>query len=1018
MFGHLHNYSYYSFQESTMLISRFVKRAKDLKIGALALTDKNNMYGAIEFKKECEKHGIKPIYGLEASIKIEGEIYPIILLACNQNGYYALVKITSDIQLSKEESIPLESLIKYKKDLFFLCSGEESILERLILKNLENEAIRYLELFQSYFNEHFYLCVQNHDIALQNEVNKKLIFLAESLKIKVVWGNQNAYLHPSEALTIDYLKASRKQVVLPFNHEPKTNQCYLKGEKEIIKLFSQGVLDETSNLIERCQADIPLNKIYMPKFPVKGGLSSALYLNELCKAGLKKRFNQKSVPVTYIKRLNNELEIINSMNFSDYFLIVWDYVRYAKINNILVGPGRGSSSGSLVAYTLGITNVDPLKYDLIFERFLNPERISMPDIDIDFQDDRRDEVVNYLTGKYGYKHVAQIVTFNTYGPKVAIKDLGKVAGIPLGKLETLSKLIPTSYKFKKSAKEVYQTSAQFQNIVNKDGAIQKFLPSVFTTERLLKNISTHAAGVVLCDVEIDKVVPLTLGPTKTMMTQYSKDYIEDAGLLKMDILGLRNLKIIASVLKSIEESTGEVIEISSIPLDDSKTYEMIAGGDTFGVFQLESDGMVSLLRKIKVSEFEDLIVSIALYRPGPMENIPHYLKRRHGQEEIDYIHPDLKNILKPTYGIIIYQEQILQIATKMAGFSLGKADILRKSISKKALDLMEGMEAEFIDGSIKNGYSKDIAIQVFDLIARFANYGFPRSHSVAYAIIAYQIAYLKANYPLAFFASLLSNVYNSDAHKLACIQEMGKYNIKILPPSINVLNKDFLVEEDKIRYSLLSIKNVGYAAFQAIFEEREKNGSFINIFDFFVRMLDYKLSGKVIESLIDAGVFDEFNFGRRAIKENLNDILNYALVNKTMGIDEKPIIKPVKESKEILLEKEKEVLGVYLTTHPVVLYREKVKKQLVYVNQYMKYLNNKIETVLCLQRVRIIRDKKGNYMCFITGFDETGTIDGVVFSNVFAQYQAYLNRGSVVLINGKIEFKDQLSLIVNSVELI
>jgi len=1015
MFGHLENYSCYSFQESTLLIEPFVKRAKALKIDALALTDKNNMHGAVEFMKACNKYGIKAIYGLEASVIVDEEIYPFTLIAYNQDGYYALIKITSDIQLSDKHAITLESLKQYSDSIYVLSSGEDSLLHRLILKDLENEAVRYMTLFKQYFNHHFYICVQNHDIALQMNVNHKLVNMAKALEIKVVCSNKNAYLLPSDSLAVEYLKASKNQHILPYNHQVKTDQRYLKNENQMRELFNDQIMEETSKLIQSCQVEIPLNHLHMPKFAVKNNLSSALYLTELCKVGLRKRFEKKKIPVEYIKRLNYELSVINSMDFSDYFLIVWDYVRYAKVNGILVGPGRGSAAGSLVAYVLGITNVDPIYYNLIFERFLNPERISMPDIDIDFQDDRRDEVVNYLEEKYGHEHVAQIVTFNTYGPRVAIRDLGKVLSIPLVKLDMLAKMVPTAYKFKKTAKEVYETSAQFQNMVHKDHLLEKLMPTVFSVEALPKNISTHAAGVVLCGEPLDHIVPLAIGPSGTIMTQYSKDYIEEAGLLKMDILGLRNLTIISRVLEDIEHSTGEQIELSEIPLDDAKTYQMIAKGDTFGVFQLESSGMINLLRKIKVSEFEDIVAAVALYRPGPMQNIPTYLSRKHKKEPINYVHEDLKEILEPTYGIMIYQEQIMQIAQKMAGFSFGKADILRKAMSKKGSELMESMKEAFIDGSLAKGYTKDKAIEVFELIAKFANYGFNRSHSVAYAYVAYQIAYLKANYSLEFFASFLSNVQNSESHKLSCIQEAKKYNVSILPPSINYSINRFSVEGNHIRFSLTSVKNVGYAAYQEIVEEREKNGLYKDVFDFFIRMDTKRLSGLVIESLIDAGAFDEFDISRKMIKENLKDIENYASLNKSIGFNEKPILKIIKESKEEKLEKEHAVLGLYLSAHPVTLYRQRVKQLTISVHQYMQYINQTISSVLCLQRVRVIKDKKGNYMCFITAFDETGNVDGVVFSSQFSKLRPLLNRGDILLIEGRVDFKDKLSLVVQNV---
>ena len=700
------------------------------------------------------------------------------------------------------------------------------------------------------------------------------------------------------------------------------------------------------------------------------------------------------------------------MGFDDYFLIVFDYVRYAKVNKILVGPGRGSAAGSLVAYVLGITNVDPLKYDLLFERFLNEERISLPDIDIDFQDDRRDEIVEYVTNKYGQEHVAQIVTFSTYGPKVAIKDLGKVLGVPLPKLELLAKNIPTSYKNRKSAKEVFETSYNFQSMVNKDPALRKIMPAVFMVEKLPRNISTHAAGVVLSSEPLDQIVPLVRGPNEGIITQYSKDYIEEVGLLKMDFLGLKNLTIIDYIIKDIEKNYQIKININEIDLHNKKTYQMISRGDTFGIFQLESPGMKNLLIKMQCDCLDDVIAAIALFRPGAMANIPSYIARKKGQEAITYPLECLKPILESTYGIIIYQEQVMQVARKVAGFSLAKADILRKAMSKKTASLMASMKTDFTNGGIANGFSEEETVKIFNLIEKFANYGFNKSHSVAYGYVAYWLAYLKANYPLEFFSALLSNEQGSDSSKINCIQEGKKYGVKLLPPSINYSIDRFKVEDGNIRFSLLAIKNVGYAGYKAIIEERKK-GLFKDIFDFISRMETSKLNSKMIDSLIMAGAFDEFKLNRSTIKENLHKIIEYAKLKNSIGIEEPPILTIVKDNRIKVLEEEKLVLGVYLSMHPIALIKRNFDQRITNISELQNYINRPVQVIMALSRVKVIVDKKGEEMCFIEGYDETGNVDGVVFASSFQVLKRILIRGEIYLIEGKVNFRDKLSLVIN-----
>lgn len=1017
MFGHLQVYSGYSFQQSTILIKDLVLAAKEKHLDALALTDKNNMFGAMEFSEACLQNGIKPILGMEASVLIDGQIYPFILLAIDDQGYFDLVHICCEVNLSSDRAIALDQLALYHEHLYVISGLEDGIVERHVAKEMEDEAIKYMRLFQKLFHDHYYIMLQNHHLKMQEKGNERMMSLARYVKVKVICSNEVRYLKKQDALAVDLLQASAQGITLDAQYEPLTQEKYLKDEREMERLFSPEIIEETRHVCTTCKATIPLNEKYLPTYPVPHQGKAVDYLRSLCHVGLKKRFQNQEIPVTYQKRLLYELKIIHEMGFDDYFLIVWDYVRWAKVQKIQVGPGRGSAAGSLVAYVLGITNIDPLHYDLLFERFLNPERVSMPDIDIDFQDDRRDEVIRYVIDKYGKDHAAQIVTFNTYGPRVAMKEMGKVMGVPLPRLELIAKMIPTSPKNKKTITQMYQSSAQFQSLINQDQRLKKIVAATSIIEHLPRNISTHAAGVILSKRILHEVVPLVVGPTSTLMCQYSKDYIETAGFLKMDFLALKNLTMLDYICKDIEQNQKIKIVLNEMPLDDQNTYRLISKADTFGVFQLESYGMRHLLRQMKPYCFDDIVAAIALFRPGPMENIPTYLKRRSHQEKVVYPLEELEPILKSTYGIMVYQEQMMQVAQKMAGFSLAKADILRKATSKKETELMHSMKEEFIAGCLKNGFSQEKAEEVFGLIEKFADYGFNKSHSVAYAYVAYQLAYLKANYPLYFFASILSNELSSENTKVHCIQECKAYHVRILPPSVNQSQARFMVEEGHIRYSLLAIKNVGYAGYKAIIEERQK-GLFKDIYDFMMRMENSHLSKKMLESLVDAGALDEFGLSRQTILKNLDAIRDYGHLKENLGIEEKPVLTIYQDQLEEKLNREKAVLGVYLSMHPLELKKQKIKVSYVNVSSLDEYVHRTVNVVVQLQRVKNITDRKGQEMCFIEAMDETGSLDGVVFASRYKDIGMMLKKGNICLIQGKVDMKDKLSFIVDKARVI
>lgn len=1053
MFGQIHVYTSYSFQESTILINDLINEAITKGLKALAITDINNMHGVIEFYIKCKKNNIKPLIGMETTLYVSdskddvGEPYPFVLLARNTKGYYHLCKISSAIQSGK--TISIFDIKNYRDDLYILTPGKMGIIERSIVTNLNEVVSNKIKQFKELFGSSFIFNIHNHHIALANHTNKVMLQLAKTNNIDVVCSNQISYLKKEDAKALTLLNASKKDINLELNFEVETNEKYVKSFDEMSQLFSKEIIENTEKLVNSIDVEISLDQAIIPKYPVPNNGNSEQYLVQLCKLGLQKRFKNQKIEQRYIERLKDELRVISTMGFNDYFLIVYDYVLFAKKSGICVGPGRGSAVGSLVAYVLGITNCDPLKYDLLFERFLNEERISLPDIDVDFQDNRRDEVVNYIKQKYGVDNVAGIVTFNSYGPKNAIKDLGKVLKVPLPKLERLASRIPTDVRKRQTIKQMYQENRSFKIDVDADPYFKIIIEAAMIVEKLPKNISQHAAGIVLSNHELSNMIPTAVSSNGFIVSQYSKDYIETAGLIKMDLLGLKNLSVVDYVLKAIKEYDGTTINLNQIPLDDQKVFEMIAAGDTFGIFQLESDGMKQLLRKMKVSCFEDIVVANAMFRPGPMENIPLYLARKNDNMPYDLYHDDLESILRPTYGIMVYQEQIMQVVQKLAGFSLAKADILRKAITKKEIKLMEPLQKDFIEGAIEKGYSLEVVKKIYDLILKFADYGFNKSHSVAYATLAYQMAYLKVYYPLEFLAALISSESSSTTSKLSLIREANKYGIKVLGPSINTSTSRFEIETlpggDKvIRFSLTSIKNVGVVAYEAIRLERQNGGPFTDVHNFFERIDTKKVPRDSIESLAKAGAFDDLkwetivhkndliqpsgDFSREFLLKRLDLLIGYGeqkkienmfdakhgKSNNTIGVDtislnergiEKNVIKR--------LELEKEVLGLYVSLHPLSYYKLNHNINYVPIYEYGKYIGKKIISMLIIQKYKIIVDKRGRTMCFITFYDEYNSVEATCFSQVFEKYSNILQVGNIYLVEAKVDNRTNISLVVD-----
>lgn len=1021
-FVHLHVYSSFSLLSSTVTIEDLVLNAKNKGFKAIALTDQNVMYGTIAFYKACMKAQIKPIMGLTVLIQSErqeGSSFPLVLLAKNQHGFHNLLKISSAVQTTSLNGIPMKWLRAYSNGLIAITPGLKGEIENNLANGELEEARQCAKQFLSIFSaENFYFGIQNHHLHQEQVVNEKVMQLSEELQMKVVATNEVHYADKEDSFAHECLLSIKNGDKLQDENRERleNDQYYLKTPKEMVELFSDlpDVLENSIKIAEQCNVMIELNTMNLPKYPVKDKGSEEL-LEELCRKGFLERYIAPTEE--HKKRLAYEIDIIKKMKFADYFLIVWDFMKFSRENGILTGPGRGSAAGSMVAYVLYITDVDPIEHGLLFERFLNPERISMPDIDIDFPDHRRDEVIEYVSNKYGRLHVAQIITFGTLAAKAVMRDLGKVFGFSPKELDRVSKMIPS--RPGTTLKGALADSVELRNFINEAPLNKRLFEVALKLEGLPRHSSTHAAGVVLTEQPLVETIPIQAGHNETYLTQYTMDHLEEVGLLKMDFLGLRNLSLIESILDSIHRKIGKRLEIKGIPLKDEATFQLLSKGETTGVFQLESDGMRNVLRKLKPTHFEDIVAVNALYRPGPMENIPLYINRKHGQEEVIFPHPDLKPILEPTYGVIVYQEQIMQIAAKMAGFSLGEADLLRRAVSKKKKAILDKEREHFVQGALRKGYSEQTANTIYDLIVKFANYGFNRSHAVAYSMIAYQLAYLKVHYPQHFMAALLSSVTGSEGKIAQYIQELKELGIKVLPPSINQSGYTFLAEKDSIRYSLAAIKGVGVAALKEIFKARKKK-KFTDIFDFCIRVSTRAVNRKVLEALVHSGSFDEFGYDRAVLLATIDVAIQHAqLVNPNelgdtdlFADEEEFFIKPkyvevAPIEVEEKLKYEKEVLGLYLSNHPVSIY-ENDKGALGVSDLFVETPFNKHKRILVnITEIKMIRTKKGEAMAFLTISDQSGEMDAVVFPNVYKRFVAMLQKGSIVVLEGKIDTRDE-----------
>lgn len=1019
-FIHLHVYSAFSLLTSTATVEQLVRDAKAKGFSALALTDHNVMYGTVAFYKECLRNSIKPLLGLTVDVvstSLENESFPLVLLAKNNEGFQNLIKISSAVQTKSPEGIPVKWLKHYAAGLFAMTPGTRGEIEYYLANEEKDKALDTVASYKQIFgNDNFYLAIQDHGLPGQEELVKQLAGLGSETNTPLAASNQVHYLDKEDSFAQECLLAIKNGDKLQDDARERlgSSEYYLKTAKEMGDLFSEypEALENTLKIAEECNVMLDFGTRHLPKFPVEPGKSADGMLEELCFQGLESRYGNPSRQ--HVERLQYELSIIKKMNFSDYFLIVWDFIKYSREKGILIGPGRGSAAGSIVSYVLFITDADPIEHNLLFERFLNPERISMPDIDIDFPDNRRDEVIEYVAAKYGELHVAQIATFGTLAAKAAVRDVGRVFGLNTKELERLSRLVPSRLGI--TLKDAINESGGLREFIEESSKNRRILETAMKLEGLPRHTSTHAAGVVISEQPLTNVVPIQSGQSRVFLTQYSMDHLEEIGLLKMDFLGLRNLTLIDSILHSIQHKTGQKLRVHDIPGEDKQTFQLLGRGETTGIFQLESEGMRKVLTRLEPTRFEDIVAVNALYRPGPMENIPLFIDRKHGRQHIDYYHKDLEPILRDTYGVIVYQEQIMQIASKMAGFSLGEADLLRRAVSKKKKEVLAQEREHFVNGALRKEYDTQTANLVYDLIVRFANYGFNRSHAVAYSMIAYQLAYLKTHYPLYFMASLLTSAIGNDTKIAQYARELQQMEIKLLPPSINRSAFSFQPEGDSVRYSLAGIKGVGIASLKEIFQAR-RTGHFKDIFDFCIRVPQKAATRKVVEALIYSGAFDEFGQDRAVLLATIDVALEHAqlvapddngqidmFAEAEFSLKPKYIeVDPMRIEDKLSLEKE--VLGVYLSRHPVSIHEKEFEaagvKKIV-----SKAPGSKIRLGVYITEQKKIRTKKGEAMAFLTLSDASGETEAVVFPTVYKQYGHVLKQGGMALLEGKFDERD------------
>ena len=1056
-FAHLHVHTEYSLLDGSNKIKECVARVKELGMNSVAITDHGVMYGVIDFYRAAKAAGIHPVLGSEVYVAPgsrfskepgqgnEDRYYHLVLLAENDTGYHNLMKIVSrgfTEGYYYKPRVDLEVLEEFHEGIIALSACLAGEVQRYVARGLYEEgkeaALRYEHIFGK---GNFFLELQDHGIAEQQLVNQGLLRMSRETGIPLVATNDVHYTYADDVKPHDILLCLQtgKKLADEDRMRYEGGQYYIKSEEEMKALFPYALeaLENTQKIADRCQVEIEFGVTKLPKYDVPDGWTSWEYLNKLCHEGLAERYQPVSEELT--TRLDYELSVIKTMGYVDYFLIVWDFIKYAKDHGIMVGPGRGSAAGSLVSYCLGITTIDPIRYQLLFERFLNPERVSMPDIDVDFEPEGRQAMIEYVSRKYGADCVVQIVTFGTLAARGVIRDVGRVMDLPYAFVDSIAKMVPQELNI--TLDKALAANGEFRKLYQEDEQVQELVDMSKRLEGLPRHTSMHAAGVVISQKSVDEYVPLSLGSDGAVVTQFTMTTLEELGLLKMDFLGLRNLTVIRDAVEMIGKDTGKALDLNQIDYDDKKVLDYIGTGKTDGIFQLESAGMKSFMKELKPYSLEDIIAGIALYRPGPMDFIPQYIKGKNNREDIIYDCPQLESILEPTYGCIVYQEQVMQIVRDLAGYTLGRSDLLRRAMSKKKGEVMQrerqnfvyGNEEEGVPGCIKNGIDEATANKIYDEMIDFAKYAFNKSHAAAYAVVSYQTAYLKYYYPVEFMAALLTSVIDNSGKVAEYIYSCRQMGIQILPPDINKSVGTFSVENDNIRFGLTAIKSVGRPVIQAIIEERKERGEFKHLKDFIERMGGREVNKRTIENFIKAGVFDSLGGTRKQfmmiyiqIMDQVNQERKYSMTGQMSLFDlvddeqkkefEIPLPKVGEYEKENKLAFEKEVLGVYLTGHPLEDYEEKWKKSISRTT-----LDFQIDDETGRSRVRdgakeivggMITNKTIKYtrnnktMAFLTIEDLMGTVEVVVFPRDYERNQNYLNEDSKVFVKGRVSEED------------
>lgn len=1065
-FTHLHVHTEYSLLDGSSKIGEITKRAKELGMDSLAITDHGVMYGVIDFYKAAKEAGIKPILGCEVYVapgsrfeKTPGEsedrYYHLVLLAENNTGYQNLMKIVSrgfTEGFYYKPRVDYEVLTEYHEGIIALSACLAGEVQRYLARGMYEMGMEAAKRYENIFGKgNFFLELQDHGISTQQYVNQQLVRMSEELNIELVATNDIHYTYAEDADAHDILLCIQtgKMVTDENRMRYEGGQYYCKSPEEMAELFSYApqAIENTYKIAQRCNVEIEFGVTKVPKYEVPEGYDSWSYLNHLCYEGLAKRYPDMNADgeidstqgIYNIKeRLEYELSVIQTMGYVDYFLIVWDYINYSRVNGIPVGPGRGSAAGSVVSYCLGITDIDPIKYSLIFERFLNPERVSMPDIDVDFCFERRQEVIDYVVRKYGKDRVVQIITFGTLQARGVLRDVGRVMDLPYAFVDSIAKMIPKELNI--TLDKSLKMNHELKKLYDEDPQVKELIDMSKRLEGLPRHTSMHAAGVVISQKDVDEYVPLALGADNNVVTQFTMTTLEELGLLKMDFLGLRTLTVIQDAIRLVEKSTGVKLVTEKLNYNDKAVLDYIGTGKTDGIFQIESAGMKSFMKELRPQSLEDIIAGISLYRPGPMDFIPQYIKGKNHPELITYECPQLKPILAPTYGCIVYQEQVMQIVRDLAGYSLGRSDLVRRAMSKKKGDVMQRERQNFvygneegIPGCVKNGIDEKVANKIYDEMIDFAKYAFNKSHAAAYAVVSYQTAYLKYYYPVEYMAALMTSVIDNPGKVAEYIYTCRQMGISILPPDINRGVGDFSVDNGNIRYGLAAIKGVGRPVIEQIIRDREEHGTFRDLKDFLERLSGKEVNKRAVENFIKSGAFDSLKGTRKQFMIIYVQIMDQVAQNKKNSLagqmslfdivdDEQKkefevTLPDVGEyQKETMLAFEKEVLGVYISGHPLEEYEEKWRKsisattldfQLDEETGRTKVRDGSREIIGGMITSKTIKyTKKNQTMAFITVEDLLGTVEVVIFPQSYEKSQQYLQEDSKVFVRGRVSEED------------